>query len=147
MTEIPESLRSLFTARVEEEGGRYLIEVPKNEVANGEIDPAEPQRVAVLEHTDSGTSSEESTSRQEQQREPAENEEYDGPPVEEGEYRQVTIDDLGEQGDGITRVERGYVVIVPDTKPDDIVEIEIDNVRENVAFASVVERIGPKKAR
>jgi predicted RNA-binding protein with TRAM domain len=49
--------------------------------------------------------------------------------------------DIGDQGDGITRVERGFVVIVPDTKETERVTIEITDVRENVAFAEVVERV------
>jgi predicted RNA-binding protein with TRAM domain len=63
------------------------------------------------------------------------------PPVEEGDQRTVEIEDIGDQGDGITRVERGFVVIVPDTKQSERVTIEITDVRENVAFADVVERI------
>ncbi len=59
----------------------------------------------------------------------------------EGETRTVEIEDLGEQGDGLTRVERGYVIIVADTEKGERVRIEINTVRENVAFASVVERI------
>jgi predicted RNA-binding protein with TRAM domain len=70
-----------------------------------------------------------------QQRQPPE------PPVEEGETREVEIEDLGEQGDGITRVERGFVVIVPDTKESERVNIEITDVRQNVAFAEIVERL------
>ncbi|WP_238532958.1 TRAM domain-containing protein [Halalkalicoccus jeotgali] len=62
------------------------------------------------------------------------------PPVKEGEVRTVTIDTLGDQGDGITRVERGYVVIVPDAEPDEEVTVEIDTVQSNVAFASIIER-------
>ena len=50
----------------------------------------------------------------------------------------MTIEDVGDQGDGIARVERGYVIIVPDTKLGDQVVIEIENVRQNVAFADVV---------
>jgi predicted RNA-binding protein with TRAM domain len=63
------------------------------------------------------------------------------PPVEEGEQRDVEIENLGDQGDGITRVERGFVVIVPDTEPSERVTVEITDVRENVAFAEVVERL------
>ena len=63
------------------------------------------------------------------------------PPVEEGETRTVEIENIGDQGDGITRVERGFVVIVPDTEQGERVAIEITDVRENVAFAEVVERV------
>jgi predicted RNA-binding protein with TRAM domain len=53
----------------------------------------------------------------------------------------VTIESLGNQGDGIARIDRGYVVIVPDTRPDDEVTIEIEQTRENVAFARVRDDI------
>ena len=62
------------------------------------------------------------------------------PPVEEGETRTVEIEDLGDNGDGITRVERGFVVIVPDTEQGERVTVEATDVRENVAFADVIER-------
>ena len=61
-----------------------------------------------------------------------------GPPVTEGERRTVTIETLGDEGDGIAKVERGYVVIVSDAEPGDSVTVEITNVRENVSFASIV---------
>jgi len=63
-----------------------------------------------------------------------------GPPVDEGERRTVDIEDIGEKGDGIARVERGYVVIVPDTEQGERVTIEITDVKENLGFAQVVER-------
>jgi predicted RNA-binding protein with TRAM domain len=62
----------------------------------------------------------------------------DGPPVSEGERRTVTIETLGDEGDGIAKVERGYVVIVSDAEPGDTVTVEITNVRENVSFGSIV---------
>ena len=49
----------------------------------------------------------------------------------------MTIESLGDQGDGIAKIDRGYVVIVPGTRPDDEVTVEIENARENVAFARV----------
>jgi predicted RNA-binding protein with TRAM domain len=45
-----------------------------------------------------------------------------------------------EQGDGIARVERGYVIIVPDTELNDRVTVKITEVRENLAFGEVVQR-------
>ena len=62
----------------------------------------------------------------------------DGPPVSEGERRTVTVETLGDEGDGIAKVERGYVVIVSDAEPGDTVTVEITNVRENVSFGSIV---------
>ncbi|WP_242493277.1 TRAM domain-containing protein, partial [Haloarcula hispanica] len=67
------------------------------------------------------------------------------PPVEEGEQRTVEIEDIGDQGDGITRVERGFVVIVPDTDVGERVTIEITDVGQNVAFGEVVERLSDYK--
>jgi predicted RNA-binding protein with TRAM domain len=52
----------------------------------------------------------------------------------------VEIEHLGDQGDGIAKVERGYVVIVPDTSIGDRVTAEIQQARETVAFADVVDR-------
>jgi len=52
--------------------------------------------------------------------------------------RTVSIDTLGDQGDGIAKVERGFIVIVPGTKPGDRVEVEITDVKETVAFAETV---------
>ena len=56
-------------------------------------------------------------------------------PVEPGEMRMVTITDRGRRGDGIALVERGFVVIVPGTAPDDRVLIEIEEVRDSYALA------------
>jgi len=60
------------------------------------------------------------------------------PPVEEGEVRSVTIDTLGDQGDGIARVGPGFIVIVPGTQPGDQLDVQITNVTETVAFADPV---------
>ena len=45
------------------------------------------------------------------------------PPVEEGELSTVEIGDIGDQGDGIIRIERGFVVIVPDITRTEIVDV------------------------
>jgi predicted RNA-binding protein with TRAM domain len=51
----------------------------------------------------------------------------------------VRIETTGDQGDGIAKVERGYVVIVLGEQPADELSVEIEQVKENVAFASIVE--------
>jgi predicted RNA-binding protein with TRAM domain len=61
------------------------------------------------------------------------------PPVDEGEVRDVTIETVGDQGDGIAKVERGYVVIVPGAQPGDEPTVEIEQVQENVAFARIID--------
>jgi predicted RNA-binding protein with TRAM domain len=53
--------------------------------------------------------------------------------------RYVEIEDLGKQGDGIARVERGYVIIVPDTEVGERVKIEVTEVKSNFAVGEVVE--------
>jgi predicted RNA-binding protein with TRAM domain len=58
--------------------------------------------------------------------------------VSVGDRLDVEIEDVGEQGDGIARVERGYVVFVPDASLGDRVTIEITRTQENFGFAEVV---------
>jgi predicted RNA-binding protein with TRAM domain len=129
--EISDQLRCLFSATVEERGDSYVIEVPDQEIQLGDIQNGETYRVAML--SSSATTDTEEADTDTEQGLPT-------PPVEEGETRTVEIESLGEQGDGITRVERGFVVIVPDTEPSERVTVKITDVRENVAFADVVER-------
>jgi len=132
--EISEHLRCLFSATVEERDESYVIEVPEQEIRLGDLQADETYRVAVLpspsteeaDHTDATSQPEQATQ---------------SPPVEKGEQRTVEIEDIGEQGDGITRVERGFVVIIPDTEQGERVTIEITDVGQNVAFADVVERV------
>jgi predicted RNA-binding protein with TRAM domain len=132
---ISDQLQCLFSGRVEETTGTYSIEIPKREVQLGNVAAGETYRIAVLNAaTDEEAESPETT--READAEPS------GPPVEEGDTRTVEIKDVGDQGDGLTRVERGFVVIVPDTEPGERVSIEINGVRENVAFGEVVERFG-----
>lgn len=59
-------------------------------------------------------------------------------PVEEGEQYEVTIEDTGDKGDGIAKVD-GLVVFVEGTDVGDEVTIKIDNVGRSAAFASVVD--------
>jgi len=61
------------------------------------------------------------------------------PPVDEGEIREVTIETVGDQGDGIAKVERGYVLIVPGARPGEAPTVEVETVKRNVAFATVVD--------
>ena len=138
MVAIPDSLRSVFSATVQEQDGTYVLEVPSGELEHETITLGETYRVAVLDApATTGRSTRPAEQSDESQRDrrrgPPE------PPVEEGEIREVTIETVGDQGDGIAKVERGYVVIVPETQPGEQPTIEIDDVRQNVAFASVVD--------
>jgi predicted RNA-binding protein with TRAM domain len=130
--EIPEQLRCLFSAKVEQQNETYVVEIPGQEVQAGDLQHGETYRVAILPSSTQGTKTKASIAQEDGQ---------PGPPVEEGETREVEIEDIGEQGDGITRVDRGFVVIVPDTEQGERVNIEITDVGENVAFAEVTERV------
>lgn len=136
MVEIPDSLRSLFTATIHERDGRYVIEVPESEIEHDAATPGGTYRVAILPHHETTNGSEPESAgggRGEDQTGPP------APPVDEGEVREVTIESVGDQGDGIAKVERGYVVIVPDAQPGDQPTVEIEQVKQNVAFATILE--------
>jgi predicted RNA-binding protein with TRAM domain len=132
--EISEELRCLFSGKVEERDGSYVVEIPEQELRLGDLQAEETYRVAVLPSSATNEANNTDTDSRSEQAPQT-------PPVEEGEQRTVEIEDIGDQGDGITRVERGFVVIVPDTKQSERVTIEITDVRENVAFAEVVDRV------
>lgn len=134
---LSDSLLCLYSARIREEpdsdSKKYIIEVPEHEVDTGSVHPGETYRVALLSPVS------ESTSHQDTNTQPAQDD-SSHPPVEEGDLREVEITDIGEQGDGIARIDRGYVVIVPDTDIGDRVTVRITEARENVAFADVAHR-------
>lgn len=58
-------------------------------------------------------------------------------PIEEGEEYDVKIEDVGKEGDGITRI-NGFVVFVPGTKAGDEVKVKIVSVRRKFGFAEKV---------
>jgi len=139
--EIPEQLACLYTAELTETEEGYTLSVPAREIEQGSIDPEETFRVAVLADSDGTTETAETagTTATHQSDEPTPSQPE--PPVSEGETRVVEIEDVGDQGDGITRVERGYVVIVPETDEGETVEIRIETVQPNVAFGPVIDRL------
>jgi len=128
--EISDDLLCLFSAEIEDEGDRYVVEVPRREIETGSLGGGETYRVALIAgeagdgeaETGGGSGT-------------------DGPqpPVEPGEIRYVEIEDLGKQGDGIARVERGYVIIVPDSEVGERVKIEITEVKSNFAVGEIIE--------
>ncbi len=140
MVEIPDTLRSVFTATVESDDGSYTFEVPESEVCHDAIQPVEMYRIAVLEAEDITARSE--TQPSDSSSGPSsvvgEHGSFE-PPVEEGEIREVSVEAVGDQGDGIAKVDRGYVVIVPEAQPGEVPTVEIEQVQQNVAFASIVE--------
>ena len=135
--EISDDLRCLFTGQVEADGGSYQITVPEREVNFGAIESEETYRVVIMpsESQTGSVSPAESvpddTTNQSQGEEP---------PVDVGDTREVEIDSIGDKGDGIARIDQGYVVIVPDTEVGDRATVRIENAKENVAFAEIVDR-------
>ncbi len=122
-------LLSLVSSRVEYRDGEYVVRIPESEVEDGDVEEGEVYRIGVID--------------------PSEVEEAGGaggssgsqlqPPVEEGEIRYVEIEDIGKQGDGIARVERGYVIIVPGGEVGDRVKVEVEEVKENFAVGEIIE--------
>jgi predicted RNA-binding protein with TRAM domain len=143
--ELSDTLQTLYTATVEQDDGTYQITVPEREIATGTLTEGETYRVALISTSAADTEATDRTDTTQSAEYDDHQQEYDGPPVEEGEQRDVEIENLGDQGDGIAKVERGYVVIVPETSVGDRVTVEIQQVRENVAFADVVERKPPQE--
>ena len=138
MVEIPDSLRFLFSAPIKEEDGTYTVKVPSSEVDHEALSADEMYRVAILASPASTESSVQEGSQQPPSRK-TESQTRSEPPVDQGEVRDVTIETVGDQGDGIAKVERGYVVIVSGAQPGDEPIVEIEQVQENVAFASIVD--------
>jgi predicted RNA-binding protein with TRAM domain len=125
--EISNKLLCLFSAEVSDEGDRYTVEVPRREVETGSVSADGTYRVALISADVEETTTETTG-------EPAEPQ----PPVEPGEIRYVEIEDIGKQGDGIARVERGYVIIVPDTEIGERVKVEITEVKSNFAVGESI---------
>ncbi len=66
-------------------------------------------------------------------------------PVKEGEVYDVTIEAVGEKGDGIAKI-KGFVIFVPNVKQGDQVKIKIGRVLRKVAFGEVVHDGGAQAA-
>jgi len=149
MVEITDSLTCLFTAELEPDGdGGYVVSVPKREIEHGTVTSGETYRIAVIDRSENEAGADNPAGVSDPAGESEPDDGYgqlstesapSGPPVSEGEVREVTIETLGDKGDGIAKIERGYVVIVPDSEPGDRPTVEITSVRENVSFADVIE--------
>jgi len=127
--EISDELLCLFSADVTVEDDRYLVEVPRREVETGAVEAGGTYRVALISaDIDADESTEAETPPDQPQ-----------PPVEPGETRYVEIEDIGKQGDGIARVERGYVIIVPGADIGERVKIEVTEVKSNFAVGEIID--------
>jgi len=130
--EISDELCCLFNAEVTERDGDYVVEIPRTEVDTGTVDPGEVYRVALIARGGGGGGGAGGEASETAPSEPQ-------PPVEEGEIRYVEVEDLGKQGDGIARVERGYVIIVPGAEVGERVKVEITEVKSNFAVGEILE--------
>jgi predicted RNA-binding protein with TRAM domain len=132
--QISDKLLCLFNAELTERDDEYVVRVPESEIETGSLEPDETYRVALIsrEATESETNEADSSRSRRPSTEPQ-------PPVEEGEIRYVEIEDIGKQGDGIARVERGYVIIVPGAEIGEQVKVEISQVKSNFAVGEVIE--------
>jgi predicted RNA-binding protein with TRAM domain len=164
------TLLCLFSGRVEERDGEYIITIPQQEVDLGTLESEEAYRVGMypgVSTSSGGTDRRDSTiadadsedarfARRRETSNPTRDSTTstssktaspsastdstpDQPPVTEGEKRRLQIEDVGDQGDGLARVGPGYVVFVPDTEIGQQPLVRITTVRENVAFAEVLE--------
>ena len=59
-------------------------------------------------------------------------------PVREGDRIDVTIEDVGREGDGIAKVE-GFTLFVPGTEAGESVEVVVDDVKPRYGFAERIE--------
>jgi predicted RNA-binding protein with TRAM domain len=164
----PSTPLCLFTGRVEEQNGEYVLTIPEQEIDLGTLQPEETYRVGVYasgsasnktgepqqDPTAQRVSTPEETRQsatQIQGRDSAQTNSNSGPaetapdsqpeqpPVSEGEELQVEIESLGEKGDGLAKVGPGYVVFVSDTEIGQQPLVRVTAARENFAFAEVVE--------
>ena len=134
MVQIPDSLRTLFAADIKQHDDSFVIEVPKQEVNKGDVALDEIYQVVLF--PEQGRSGEQRKSGSQDDSSTASSQ---SPPVSEGETKVVTIETTGDQGDGIARIERGYVVIVPGSVPGDEWTVKIEFVKENFAVAEIID--------
>ncbi|RDI71689.1 23S rRNA (uridine(2552)-2'-O)-methyltransferase [Halopelagius longus] len=59
-------------------------------------------------------------------------------PVATGDEVEVTIDDVGSEGDGVAKVD-GYTLFVPETEAGDEVRVRVTDLKPNFGFAEVLE--------
>lgn len=141
-----QNMLSVFASAIKEEDGEYYIEVPSNEIEHGPLNEGEDIQVVIQEQE--GTVSIQGQGNQHQHsgggsrnrsRNGGRNTSQNQQPVDVGDVKRVNIESIGDQGDGIARVDRGYVLIIPDTEVGDEAKVRVTNVNENYADAEVVE--------
>lgn len=128
--------RCIFSTEISHTDRGHAIELPPEEIELGTVDPNLPVRVVVYQPSveaesvspQSGSVETESDTEDDVQQ----------PPVSVGESRSVTIDDEGDQGDGIATVDTGFVLIVPEADVGDSLRVKIKSVQDTFAIAEPV---------
>lgn len=147
-----QNMLSVFASAIKEEDGEYYIEVPSNEIEHGPLNEGEDIQVVIREqegnvsiqgqgnqHQHKNQHQHNSGGSRNRSRNGGRNNSHDQQPVSTGDVKRVNIESIGDQGDGIARVDRGYVLIIPDTEVGDEAKVRVTNVNENYADAEVIE--------
>jgi predicted RNA-binding protein with TRAM domain len=137
-----DGLLCLFSGKIRRDAdGDFVVSIPRSEIDHGTIQPGNAHRIGIFDEVaaapgtlqDRSSESEEDTATRQPTGEP---------PVEEGEELTVTIEGMGEEGDGVAKVPPGYVIMIPETEVGEEVRIQVTATRENVGFGTVVTRLG-----
>lgn len=134
MTQDTTAVVCRYTAQIEADDNRYLIEVPDTEIEFGTLSAGEAYRITIERISDLQT---EDNPRQENGDSRASG--VSQAPVDVGEQLDVEIEDIGKQGDGIARVGPGYVLIIPGSDVGDQMTVEVQEVNPNFGFAEIIE--------
>lgn len=138
--EIPDELVCLFSTHVEWRDGAYALVMPTSEISNGAIDPDTTYRVAVLSHPAETPRRESSLGEREPFTRSGTLQSDSPPPVSVGDTLTVCVTDIGEQGDGIARVDGEFVIFVPGTDVGDEVTIEVTHLVDTYGFGRTVDQ-------
>ena len=135
MTQQSDSVACRYTAQIQAENGRYLLEIPDAEVELGALLIDGAYRITIEHIADTEESTETASQTTNGQSANAETQ----APVSEGEQLDVEIEDLGQQGDGIARVGPGYVLIVPGSDVGEHYTVEVQQITPSFGFAEIIE--------
>lgn len=137
-----DALMCMFTAHVSvDDDGTYSIDVPDDEVEIGPITPGEPVRVGIREHPDSADARRSEQASSKARRAQSDAAHQSEPPITEGDVETVTVTSIGDQGDGVAKLDGGYVVFVPDTEVGEEVNARIKSVHDTYAMAERADAV------
>jgi len=133
MTKISRKLACLYSAMIDTEGDSSTIAVPKRESITPARSNRDPPR-ALLTSTQSDSETATASPTTEAESSPPSS--IDQPSVTEDD---VETETLGDQGDGIAKIDPGYVIIVPETAVDDRVAVRIDTAEANMVSVEIIK--------